>query len=409
MAPKKLLLATLATGGLVLALSACSAGAPTSESPGDALTMLIASSGEAETDAITAATRDWSEASGTEVEVIVASDLSQQISQGFASGKPADLMFVNAENYAAFADKGSFEPFFDDLPNTDDFYQPLKDAFTYDGVVQCAPKGFSTLGLVINETMWSEAGLTDADLPTDWDGLNAVAKKLTTPERAGLTMDPQFQRYGTFMAQNGGWLVNDDATKATVDSDENAEALAFVQQMLNEGSLQRPADLGTGWGGEAFGKGLAAMAVEGNWIVGALKADYPEVDYKIAALPGGPAGSATIEYSGCWAIPAGSATRDEAVSLVEHLTAAETQTAFAEAYGVMPSVQSAAAAWSELYPEQTGFIELADRARFIPAVPGLNDVLKDMNAQLESLASADIDAILSTTQTNLQAVLDDQQ
>lgn len=407
MAPQKLALASVAATGILVSLAACSGPSSSSSDTGE-LTMLIASSGEAETTAIKTAVSEWSESSGTGVDVIVASDLSQQLSQGFASGKPADVMFVNAENYAAFAAKGAFEPFFNELPNVDDVYQPLKDAFTYDGVVQCAPKGFSTLGLVINDTLWAEAGLTDADIPTDWDELSAVAKKLTTAEHAGLTMDPQFQRYGTFMAQNGGWLVNDDATKATVDTTENTEALGFVQQMLNDGVLQRPADLGTGWGGEAFGKGLAAMTVEGNWIVGALKADYPDVDYSIAALPDGPDGPATIEYSGCWAIPAESETRDDAVSLVEHLTSTETQTAFAEAYGVMPSVQSAADAWSALYPDQAGFIELADHARFIPAIPGLNDVLKDMNAQLESLASADIAAILSTTQTNLQAVLDEQ-
>ena len=59
--------------------------------------------------------------------------------------------------------------------------------------------------------------------------------------------------------------------------------------MLNDGELKYAKDLGAGWGGEAFGKGLAAMTIEGNWITGAMQADFPNIKYKVVELPKGPA------------------------------------------------------------------------------------------------------------------------
>ena len=48
--------------------------------------------------------------------------------------------------------------------------------------------------------------------------------------------------------------------------------------------------LGAGWGGEGFGKKKCAMTIEGNWIAGAMKNDYPTVGYRVVELPHGPQG-----------------------------------------------------------------------------------------------------------------------
>ena len=159
---------------------ASSDGALTSSD--DSLTVLIASSGDAEAAAVRDAVASWSGDSGTDAEVSVASDLPQQLSQGFASGSPADVFYLSTDALAGFAENGSLLAYGDQLSETDDFFPTLVDSFTYDDQFYCAPKDFSTLGLVINEQMWQEAGLTDADVPTDWDGLSDVAAKLTTAD-----------------------------------------------------------------------------------------------------------------------------------------------------------------------------------------------------------------------------------
>ena len=142
------------------------------------------------------------------------------------------------------------------------------------------PKDFSTLALVINNRLWKQAGLTEDDVPTTWTSWWTVAEKLTKGNTVGLVYGAEVQRVGVFLEQNGGGLTNEEGTEATADSPENVEALTFVQEMMQDGVAAYAVDVGAGWGGEAFGKELGAMTIEGNWITGAMQNDFPDVDYQ---------------------------------------------------------------------------------------------------------------------------------
>jgi multiple sugar transport system substrate-binding protein len=385
-----------------------SAEASAPAEPGADLTILIGSSGDAETDAVNDLVAEWSAESGVNAEVVVASDLNQQLSQGFSSNNPPDLFYLSTDQMAAYAATDSLEPYAESLSNADDFYPNLREAFTFDGQFMCAPKDFSTLALIINSDMWAEAGLTDDDIPTTWEELTSVAELLTTDDHVGLAYGPEVQRIGVFMAEAGGAFIDDDGTTAVVDSPENAEALQYVKDQMAAGTFSYSSDLGAGWGGEAFGNGLAAMVIEGNWIAGAMTNDFPDVNYVVAELPEGPAGPGTIQYTNCWGIAALSDNIPGATSLVEHLTSPESQLAAAEAFGVMPSVASAAKDWKAAFPEFAAFIDGAEYAINLPSQPGTGDVIGDFNAQLETLSSTEPETILASVQQSLQAALDSQ-
>jgi multiple sugar transport system substrate-binding protein len=407
---------TAAAVGLVavssLLLAACGGGSGFDDTEGGgeqqsegpaSLQVLIGSSGPAETDAVTAAAAAWAEESGNEAEVQAAQDLNQQLSQGFAAGSPPDVFYVSSDLVASYASNGSIEPYADDMENADDFYPNLKEAFTVDGTYYCAPKDFSTLALVINEDAWTAAGLTEADIPTTWDELRAVAKTLTTGSQVGLSTSTEYQRLGAFMEQAGGGLEEDGA--AAADSEANVEALSFVKSMHDEGTYRWASELDAGWGGEAFGSGKAAMTIEGNWIKGALTNDFPDVNAIFAPLPEGPEGPGTLTFTNCWGIAADSQNKEAAQAFVEYMTSADQQMAFATAFGVMPSVQSAADSYRSEFPGDAAFIDAADYAVAIPNNEGINDVIGDLNAQLEALASTDPATILQSAQSNLEAVL----
>ena len=373
---------------------------------GGAVEILIGSSGDAETRAVEDAVAAWSEESGVEATVSVAADLPQQLSQGFAAGSPPDLFYVGADFFVGYAANGSLMPYADQLDNVEDFYPTLRDSFTYEDELYCAPKDFSTLALFINNEAWSAAGLGEDDVPTTWEELSEVATTLAETSDTGLTFGPEWQRVGTFMAQAGGSLVSEDGTTATVDSPENLEALTFVQELLDSGAAQYPAALGAGWGGEAFGTGAAAMTIEGNWLVGALANDFPDVDYQVVPLPEGPAGPGTLQFTNCWGIGADSANQEQAVELVQHLTSPEQQLEFARAFGVMPSIESAADQWTSEFPEQAAFLESVDFAQGVPTVEGISDVIADFNSQLEGLAGGgDPQGLLTSVQSTLEATL----
>ncbi len=396
--------AALLAAGVVASLGACATGGGDSSGEGQSLTILIGSSGDAETAAVQAAADAWGSETGNTVEVVAASDLTQQLSQGFAGDDAPDLFYMSWDQFATYASNGYLDAYAADLPNAGDFYEGLVDTYTFDGTFTCAPKDFSTLGLIINTDLWAAAGLTDADIPTDWNSLEAAATKLTTADTVGLSFGLEYARAGVFMNQAGGQLVDGDT--AVADSPENVAGLEYIQKLHNAGVLKWPSEISAGWGGEALGAGKAAMVIEGPWIKG-IKGDFPDTNYQAYELPAGPGGKSTFTFSNCWGIPANSDTRDAAVSLVEFLTSDDQQLAFADAFGVIPSTQGAAATYSERFPENASFVAGSDYAVSPVNFAGSATVISDFNAQLEGLVGGDASAILATLQANLQAALDE--
>ena len=398
--------AALLAAGLVASLGACATGGGDSSGDGQKLTILIGSSGDAETAAVQAAADAWAADNDATVDVVAADDLGQQLSQGFAGDQAPDLFYMSWDQFSNYASNRYLESYAGDLPNAGDFYPALVDTFTYEDEFVCAPKDFSTLGLIINTDKWAEAGLTDADIPTDWDSLEAAAKKLTTGDTVGLSFGLEYARLGVFMNQGGGALVADDGTTVTADSAENLAGLEYVQKLHDDGVLKWPAEIEAGWGGEALGAGKAAMVIEGPWIKG-IATDFPDTKYQAYELPAGPGGPSTFTFTNCWGIPQGSDTSAAAQSLVEFLTSDDQQLEFADAFGVIPSTEAAAATYAESYPENASFVAGAEYAVSPVNFAGSADVIADFNAQLETLAGGDAGAILASFQTELQSALDE--
>lgn len=408
-------LALVAGLGLMLA-AACGGGDSGFSNGGNAsgggatsgvkLTMLIGSSGDAETKAVDDATAAWGKKGGNTVTVTPAKDLTQELTQALAGGTPPDLFYVDASKFAGLVKANALAAYGDQMPNKDDFYPNLLQSFTSDGKVYCVPKDFSTLALEINTDMWKKAGLTEADYPQTWDQLDAVAKKLTTGGVTGLVFNDTLDRVDAFMRQAGGSLLNADGTAFTADSPQNLTGLQFVQKMAREGTLKFPKQVDTGWGGEAMGKNKAAMAIEGNWFVGGVKNDYPNLHYTVVPLPKG-SQQATLSFTNCWGIAAKSKNQAAAIDLVKYLTSTDQQIQFAKAFGVMPSVKSASTQFSQQFPDQKAFVDGAADATGPTSLPGFDQVQKDFDSKILGLSngSSDPKAMLAALQKNGDAAL----
>jgi multiple sugar transport system substrate-binding protein len=368
------------------------------------ITALIGSSGPAETFAVNNAAKAFTKQTGIQLNVVVASDLGQQLAQGFASGNPPDIFYLGNDQVATYAKAGDLAPL-DNLKNVKTFYPSLRAAYTYKGHLYAAPKDFSTLALVLNTSSWKKAGLTSKDYPKTWKQLAAVAKKLTRSGQVGLCTNPEFHRLGVFMLQAGGWLVSKDGKTATINSKANITAFNFVKSMIKAGSMKLTNQIGAGWGGEGFGKQECAMTIEGNWISGAMTHDYPTVPYKAVELPAGPAGKGTLQYDGGWGLAAASKNKTDAMAAISYLTASKVEMGNAKAFGVMPSVKANAKEWKKLYPQFAAFLAGADYSRSIPTVPDIATVLGDFNQQLQGLPQNDPKSILNRVNGELQSIL----
>lgn len=396
---------TVCTAAL-LAMTGCSSGfgqqqdEPQEKGAGQTLRVLIASSGDAETTAVKKATAKWAMESGNKVSVQVAKDLDQQLGQAFAGGEPPDVFYVNSDQFANYAEGGSLYAYGDQISDVDDISSGLRESFTHGGKLTCVPKDFSTLALAINTDLWKKAGLGEPDYPKTWADLERVAARLTSGKTTGLVVSAEYQRLGVFMKQAGGGVTDDRQRTMTADSPENAEALSFVQKLLKAGSMQYAKHVDTSWGGEALGKGRAAMTIEGNWLVGAMKLDYPDVRYEVLPLPAGPAGKGTLAFSNCWGVAQNSSHHEAAVDLIDHLSGDTEQLALADAIGVMPSRDSALETYRTSYPQSAAWVEGSDYAQGPMTVPGFVKVIEQFNTELDSLKTADPEKLLSSLQRN---------
>ncbi|WP_330281056.1 sugar ABC transporter substrate-binding protein [Streptomyces sp. NBC_00588] len=369
------------------------------------LNVLIASSGDAETKAVREAATAWAKQSGNTVTVDVAKDINQQLAQSFAGHKPPDAFYVNSDQFANYAKAGSLYPYGDQIKDTDDFAAQLRNSFTYDGKLMCLPKDTSTLALAINTELWKKAGLTAADYPTTWAQLKSVAAKLTKGGVTGLVVNGEYARLGVFMKEAGGWITDKDQTKMTADSKQNIEALTYVRSLLKSGSMKYATQVDTNWGGEALGKGKAAMTIEGNWLAGGMQADYPKVKYTVVPLPAGPAGKGTLAFSQCWGVAKDSAHHKAAVDLIEHLPTRAQQVKNAAAFGVMPSRTSALAEYAAKNPAAKAWVDAGAYAQGPVTVAGFDKVLAQFNTDLAALGSTDPAKILADLQRNGEQAL----
>ena len=413
----KRIVGTAGAAAVLLTAAACGSSGPSKSSgsssadggakSGVTLKVLIGSSGDAETNAVVAAGKAWGDKTGNKVEVTPAKDLTQELHQALSGGTPPDIFYVDASKFQGLVKAGSLADVGEKITDSGDMYPQLQKAFTTGGKYYCVPKDFSTLALEINTDLWTKAGLTDADIPTTWDQLETVAKKLSGNGVTGLVMSDTLDRVAAFMHQAGGSVVSDDGSKITADSPQNLEALRYLKKLGDEGALKFPKQVSAGWGGEALGKGKAAMTIEGNWIVGAMQKDYPDVKYKVVDLPAGPAGKATLSFTNCWGVAAKSANQTAAVDFIDYLTTVDQQMAFAKAFGVMPSRQAATEQFTALYPDQKAFVTGADKAFGPVGFPGFDAVQKDFDSKVQGLAdgSADPKALLSDLQKNASDAL----
>ncbi|MBA3740893.1 MAG: sugar ABC transporter substrate-binding protein [Chloroflexi bacterium] len=227
------------------------------------------------------------------IEVIyepVPADYATVMAAQFSAGDPPDLFYVGATGEAApWIEQDLLEPLGPYIAGNpeiglDQFYSRLLAPFQRDGETYGLPKDASPLVLFYNPEMLDAAGVTP---PTNWEELQAAAETLTDGDVTGLCLGAEIQRWGAFIYQNGGAIYNEDSTEMVLDSPETVEAIDYVLGLHESGAMQTPAEIGASWCGEAFGNGLAAMTMEGNWMVSAMDNDFPDTPYEMAELPQG--------------------------------------------------------------------------------------------------------------------------
>ena len=210
----------------------------------------------------------------------------------FSARRPPDVFYVDSNVAPDWMSQGVLQPL-DQLIkqnhyNIKPFFPRLLSAFKYKGHIYGLPKDWSPLAIESNNAMMAKAGVKP---PKTWAQLRTVAQKLkdsnAVPGGAPLCIDPDWARLLAFVYENKGSFLNAKKTAPTVKSAAVRQAVQFYSGFQSAGLAATHDKLGVGWCGEALGKEKAAMAFEGNWIVGYMSDTFPGVKYTISPLPKG--------------------------------------------------------------------------------------------------------------------------
>jgi multiple sugar transport system substrate-binding protein len=273
------------------------------------------------------------------------------IKAGFSGGTVQDVFLLDGELMGALAPNGLLLPLDEAMTTAgvqaSDYYESLMTLYQQDGQTYGIPKDFGTLVVFVNDEMAQAAGVDPASIKS-WDNLKDAAQKMTTGEGPGKTygmcLNPDIQRFGASMLQNGNVIIQGD--KAVFNDDKGVAAIDFWYSFKQSGTGELFKEIGKGWCGEAFSGKNAAMVVEGGWLV-PFMADPANgaTDMKYSAIPlpipeGGQ--PATWLFTNAFAANAKTQYPNAAAALVLFLTGALNQQALIPSGLASPSLQALA-------------------------------------------------------------------
>jgi multiple sugar transport system substrate-binding protein len=340
-------------------------------------------------------------------------DLRQKLVTGLAGGVLPDVLRADIIWVPEFADDGVLLALDEEMPDFDElaaqvFEGPLstnKWGDHYYGL----PLDTNTRVLFWNPSVLEEAGVTAApETIEEFEAAMAKVKETLGDDHFG------YAEGGTgpwsilpWIWSFGGGITNDELTAATgtLNGPDTVAAVTKLKEWLEEGWLS-PSILGGGVAtSEQFGNGTAATVVEGPWMPGIFANQFPELEYELAPIPAGPAGSASVVGGEDIVVFKQTQNKEAALAFTRFMLSEEAQLAMGKV-GQMP-VLTSLAGHSDL-PDFYGVfqeqLETAKARTPVPAWPRIDEAVS--NAVLKALrGDATVQAALDEAATAVDGLL----
>ena len=247
----------------------------------------------------------------------------QDIESGFAAGNPPDVFYVNSDLAPDWIARGYLQPLggFAQKSGFDQshFFPVLLNGFKGPGGQPYGfPKDWSPLAEYTNDTLLTQAGVT---APSTWLELRAAAEQIRAA--TGVTpicLSADWARMLAFVEENGGSMLNDSHTAATIDSPEAKAAVEFYVGLVRDGLAAQPSDLGEGWCGQAIADGRVAIAFEGNWLLPVIRDSG--ISYSLHPMPSN-VRRGNLAFTVAYAMASSSQHKQAAWELLSYLTGRE--------------------------------------------------------------------------------------
>ncbi|GKX30278.1 sugar ABC transporter substrate-binding protein [Vallitalea longa] len=291
---------------------------------------------DAETAAFNQVVKDFTEKTGIEVEERIYTDYNTEFQAELIGKTAPDVVYIDAYMAPFYISQGVLMPLDEQEFELDKFYEPLKNAFLSDGKYYAISKDYSTLALYYNKKWVNEDDIPDT-LEELWNGdfLTNLNDKL--PEDViAMTYNQDLARNLFYAETDGASVIKDDIYSNLGDS-KVVENLEPLYTSAKEGKIKTPADIGQGWNGDAFGNEKTAIMIEGNWVLGHLQQNFPDVDFGVIEIPTFKGNRGTMTFTVGYAINVSTKQVDAAKEFIHYATGVEGMATWSAGAGVLPS------------------------------------------------------------------------
>ena len=216
---------------------------------------------------------------------------NKSLSSAYTENDLPDMAILDNPDMPEMIQLGLFEEiteYVEDWKMEEEFYSSIVETVQHKGKYYGVPFNCNNTALIYNKQILADAGLIP---PTTWEELRKTALALTTEERAGFLMCAIDSEQGAFQILS--WLLAAGESPEELGSEETEEAFAFLQTMLEEGSLSPNCiNLTQTDVAREFASGKAAMIQNGPWVYPILEEEG--IDYGVVPIPGEVQGTAVV-------------------------------------------------------------------------------------------------------------------
>jgi len=381
-------------GSLVAgSLAACGNGETVADGP-TTITIGVWGGNSAEEETLAQMLEEFTEKTGIIVEPRVYTEFETQLQTDLIGGTAPDVFYVEAFLFPMWEREGVLANLDEFIASSegfdlDDFYAPALNAFTTERGVYGIPKDLSTLGLYYNVGLLEAAGFTGDDIPTVMSELPAFLAELAPNLPAGVVpaiTSSELARHMFVLQANGTNVIGEDGL-ASFTAPGQLEYLQMLVDAYQEGLVQRPADLGQGWAGDSFGVEAAAIMIEGNWAIGHIQNNFPNVEIGTRAIPTMAGNNASMMFTVSWSMNANTQNPEAAWKFIEFMTGQEGMTQWAGGASLIPSRHSSSDALNLSETLLAPFAEAADYATPWRAGYTLSIAMREFNNMIPAALS----------------------
>lgn len=348
------------------------------------------------------------------LEITAADGLAQRILTTMQSGAAPDLIDVQHGWVNGYARNELVTKLDDVIEDRDDYVSGALAYGTYDNALWAIPYRIESHAVIYNKDHFREAGLDPEKSLETWPQLVEAAKKLTREGRSGFAITGGGEVGNTifrslpFIWMNGGSIISEDQTKATVNELKAVEAVKFYTDMYTELKASPASTLendGTA-NRRLFIAGTVSMYQSGQFDVVSIRKESPKIDVGVMPIPH-PEGAETASILGGWSlvIPKQARNPEDGKVLLKFLAKAENQAILTDTF---PARTSGMSAERFNNPDLNAFKAMLPHGRALPANKNWVQITQAYfdGIQRILLGDEDVQTSMDHAAEDIQALLD---